>query len=176
MEIPDRVPVHLAAGSIVAYNAGLTLQDVLYDHEKIKPAWIKFLQDYDQDSADGPGFFSGKAYEILDYKVNRWPGHGLPSSQTMHQFVEKEYMQPDEYDLFMNDQFDFGLRRFLPRTWGAFEPLADVPSFSSYQGLPQRLMAMCQDPAFQKLFKAVILNLFQDLTPWAKRDAEPSSA
>jgi len=155
MEIPDRVPVHLAAGSIVAYNAGLTLQDVLYDHEKIIPAWIKFLQDYDQDSADGPGFFSGKAYEILDYKVNRWPGHGLPSSQTMQQFVEREYMQPDEYDLFMKDQFDFGLRYFLPRTWGVFEPLADVPSFSSYQGLPQRLMAMCQDPAFQKLFKAI---------------------
>jgi hypothetical protein len=155
MEIPDRVPVHLATGSIVAYNAGLTLQDVLYDCEKIKPAWIKFLQDYDQDSADGPGFFSGRAYEILDYKVNRWPGHGLPSSQTMQQFVEKEYMQPDEYDLFMKDQFDFGLRYFLPRTWGVFEPFANVPSFSSYQGLPQRLMAMCQDPVFQKLFKTI---------------------
>lgn len=155
MEIPDRVPVHIAGGSIVAYNAGLTLQDVLYDYSKIKPAWIKFLKDYDQDSADSPMFFSGKVYEILDYKVNKWPGHGLPSSQTMQQFIEKEYMQADEYDLFIKDQFDFGLRRFIPRTWGAFEPLADIPSLSSYQGLPQRLMAMCQDPAFQKLFKAV---------------------
>src|SRR4030042_6514627 len=88
MEIPDRVPVHLATGSIVAYNAGLTLQDVLYDYTKIKPAWIKFLNDYPQDTADGPGFFSRRAYEILDYKVNRWPGHGLPSNQTMQQFVE----------------------------------------------------------------------------------------
>ena len=155
MEIPDRVPVHLATGSIVAYNAGLTLQDVLYDYSKIKPAWIKFLNDYDQDSADSPGFFPARAYEILDYKVNRWPGHGLPSSQTMQQFVEKEYMQPDEYDLFMKDPFDFGLRYFTPRTWGAFEPLANIPSLSSYQGLPQRLMMMCQDPAFQKLFKAI---------------------
>ena len=155
MEIPDRVPVHIAGGSMVAYNAGLTLQDVLYDYSKIKPAWIKFLRDYDQDSADSPMFFSGRVYEILDYKVNKWPGHGLPSSQTMQQFVEKEYMLADEYDLFMKDQFDFGLRRFIPRTWGAFEPLANIPSLSSYQGLPQRLMAMCQDPAFQKLFKAV---------------------
>ena len=64
-------------------------------------------------------------------------------------------MQADEYDLFMKDQFDFGLRKFTPRTWGAFEPLANIPSLSSYQGLPQRLMAMCQDPAFQKLFKAI---------------------
>jgi len=47
MEIPDRVPVHIPGGSMVAYNAGLTLQDVLYDYDKIKPAWIKFLEDYD---------------------------------------------------------------------------------------------------------------------------------
>ena len=155
MEIPDRVPVHIPAGSIVAYNAGLTLEEVLYDYTKIKPAWIKFLQDYDVDSADGPGFFSGKVYEILDYKVFKWPGHGLPSNQTLQQFIEKEYMQADEYDLFMKDQFDFGLRYFLPRAWGVFEPFANIPPFSSYQGLPQQLMAMCQDPAFQKFFKAI---------------------
>jgi len=155
MEIPDRVPVHIPAGSIVAYNAGLTLEEVQYNYEKIKPAWIKFLQDYDQDSASGPGFFSGRVYEILDYKIYKWPGHGLPSNQTMHQFVEKEYMKADEYDLFMKDPFDFGLRYFLPRTWGVFEPFANIPPFSSYQGLPQRLMAMCQDPTFQKSFKAI---------------------
>ena len=156
LEIPDRVPLHITGGSMVAYNAGFTLEDVIYDCSKIKPAWIKFLEDYPQDTADSPMFFSAKVYEILDYKVNKWPGHGLPSSQTMQQFVEKEYMLADEYDLFMKDQFDFGLRRFIPRTWGAFEPLADIPSLSSYQGLPQRLMAMCLDPAFQKLFKAIM--------------------
>jgi uroporphyrinogen-III decarboxylase len=155
MEIPDRVPIHIAGNSMVAYNAGFTLKDVLYDPAKIKPAWIKWLQDYDQDSNDAPMFFSGKVYEILDYKVNKWPGHGLPDSATLQNFVEKEYMQADEYDLFMKDPFDFGLRKFTPRTWGAFEPLADIPSFSSYQGLPERLMMMCQDPKFMKLFKAI---------------------
>jgi len=155
MEIPDRVPVHIAGNSMVAYNAGFTLKDVLYDPDKIKIAWTKWLQDYDQDSNDAPMFFSGKVYEILDYKVNKWPGHGLPDTTTLQNFVEKEYMQADEYDLFMKDQFDFGLRHFIPRTWGAFEPLANIPSFSSYQGLPERLMAMCLDPTFQKLFKAI---------------------
>ena len=155
MEIPDRVPVHIPGGSIVAYNAGLTLKDVLYDHTKIKPAYLKWLKDYDQDSNDGPGFFSGRAYELLDYKVNKWPGHGLPDTATLHNFVEQEYMQPDEYDLLIKDPFDFGLRFFTPRTWGAFEPLASMPSMSSYQGLPQRLMGMCLDPRFQKLFKAI---------------------
>jgi uroporphyrinogen-III decarboxylase len=155
IEIPDRVPVHIPGGSIVAYNAGLTLKDVLYDHTKIKPAWIKFLRDYDIDSNDGPGFFSGKAYEILDYKVNRWPGHGLPDDQTLHQFVETEYMKADEYDIYLKDEFDFGLRYFLPRAWGAFGPFAGFPSLSSYQGLPQQLMMMAGDPRFQKFFKAL---------------------
>ncbi len=155
MEIPDRVPVHITGGSMVAYNAGYTLKDVLYDPAKIKPAFIKWLQDYDQDTNDTPMFFSGKVYEILDHKVHKWPGHGLPDTASIQNFVEKDYMQADEYDLFMKDQFDFGLRRFTPRTWGAFEPLANIPSFSSYQGLPERLMMMCLDPSFQKMFKAV---------------------
>jgi hypothetical protein len=155
METPDRVPVHIAGNSMIAYNAGFTLKDILYDPTKIKPAWTKWLRDYDQDSNDAPMFFSGKVYEILDYKVNKWPGHGLPDTATLHNFVEKEYMQADEYDLFMKDPFDFGLRRFTPRTWGAFEPLAEIPSFASYQGLPERLMMMCLDPRFQKLFKAL---------------------
>ena len=171
MEIPDRVPVHIPGGSIVAYNAGLTLQDVLYDYDKIKPAWIKFLEDYDQDSADTPMFFSGKVNEILDYKVNKWPGHGLPASQTMQQFIEKEYMQADEYDLLINDEFDFGLRHFIPRTWGAFEPLAKIPPFTSYQDLPQRLMAMCQDPEFQKMFKT-IWKASQENAKWQKAMGE----
>jgi len=171
MEIPDRVPVHIPAGSIVAYNAGMTLKEVLYDYEKIIPAWKKFLQDYDLDSADGPGLFSGKVYEILDYKVFKWPGHGLPLDQTLHQFVEKEYMQPDEYDILIKDQFDFGLRYFLPRTWGVFEPFAGAPPFTSYQGLPMQFMAMCQDPAFQKSFKA-IWEASQEFAKFQKVDAE----
>ncbi len=155
MEIPDRVPIHLAANSFVAYNNGYTLKDVLYDYSLIKPCWIKFLEEFEQDSADAPGFFAARVYEILDYKVNKWPGHGLPDNTTLPNFVEKEYMQPDEYDLFMQDPFDFGLRKFTPRTWGAFEALADMPSFASYSGLPERLMMMCQDPRFMKLFKAI---------------------
>jgi uroporphyrinogen-III decarboxylase len=155
MEIPDRVPIHLAASSFVAYNNGHTLKDILYDYSLIKPAWIKFIEEFDQDSADAPMSFSARVYEILDYKVNKWPGHGLPDTATLHNFVEKEYMRADEYDLFIKDPFDFGLRHFTPRTWGAFEPLADIPAFSSYMGIPERLMMMCQDPKFQKLFKAV---------------------
>ncbi|HTY81265.1 MAG TPA: uroporphyrinogen decarboxylase family protein [Dehalococcoidales bacterium] len=155
MEIPDRVPVHITGGSIVAYNAGYTLKDMLYDYSKVKPAYIKWLNDYDQDSNDPPMYFPAKVYEILDYRMNKWPGHGLPDTATLHNFVEQEYMQANEYDNFIKDPLDFSLRRFTPRTWGVFEPLAKLAPFSSYQGLPQRLMTVCEDPAFKKLFKAL---------------------
>ena len=78
----------------------------------------------------------------------KWPGHGLPDDAHSYQYVEGVYMKADEYDLFMKDPFDFQLRKLLPRTMGVFEPFADMPSFSSYQGLPNRLMAMCLDPQF----------------------------
>jgi uroporphyrinogen-III decarboxylase len=55
----------------------------------------------------------------------------------------------------MKDPFDFQLRYLLPRTMGAFELFAEVPSFASYQGLPQRLIAMCSDPRFEKLARAI---------------------
>jgi hypothetical protein len=155
MEIPDKVPLHIPTGSIVAYNAGLTLKEVLDDYKKIIPAWRKFLKDYDIDSADNPGIMSAKVNEILDLKTQKWPGHGLPDDASLHNFVEDEYMKADEYDHYLKDQFDFSLRCLLPRTHGIFTPFADVPPFSNYQGLPQRLMMMCQDPAFQKFFKAM---------------------
>jgi uroporphyrinogen-III decarboxylase len=156
MEIPDRVPMHLAANSFVAYNAGHTLKDVLYNYSLIKPSWIKFLEEFEQDSADAPGFFAARVYEKLDYQVNKWPGHGLPDNATLPNFVEKEYMQADEYDLFMKDPFDFGLRKFTPRTWGAFASFANFPSLSSYSGLPDRLMMLAQDPDIRKLCKAIL--------------------
>jgi uroporphyrinogen-III decarboxylase len=155
LEVPDRVPIHIPASSIVAYNAGVTFKEVLYDETKIMPAWLKFLKDFDQDTADTPMFFSGKAYEILDSRVTLFPGHGLPDDQSMQQFVEKEYMRADEYDLLLNNPFDFSLRHFTPRTWGTLEPLAKIPPFNSYMGLPERLMAMCQDPELMKMFRAI---------------------
>ena len=154
MEIPDRVPIHLG-GSFMAHNAGHTLKDVLYDYSLIYPAWKKFIEEFDQDCNDAPGLFPARVYEILGNKTIKWPGGGLPDNTMMQNFVEKEYMQPDEYDLFMNHQFDFGARYFTPRTWAAFEPLAKLAPLDSYQGLPNRLMSMALDPSFKELIKKI---------------------
>lgn len=155
MEIPDRVPCAVPTGWFPVMNAGITLKEVMYDPEKMKWAWLKFVDEYDSDTFDGTLFFQAPINELLESKTQKWPGHGLPDDAYSYQYVEGVYMEADEYDLFMKDPFDFQLRKLLPRTTGVFELFADVPSFSTYQGLPQRLIAMCQDPRFVKLARAI---------------------
>ena len=155
LELPDRVPCLLPAGNFPAYYAGIPFHEAIYEPEKMKQAWLKFLEDFDTDTFDGVPFFHGPIADLLEQQNMMWPGHGLPADARSYQYVEGEYMKADEYDLFMKDPLDFQLRYLLPRTMGAFAPFADVTSFSSWQGLPQRLMLLLNDPAFSKFVCAM---------------------
>ncbi|MCJ7605837.1 MAG: hypothetical protein MUO19_07390, partial [Dehalococcoidales bacterium] len=155
MEIPDRVPCAVPAGWFPAMNAGITLKEAMYDPDKMKWAWLKFVDEFDSDIFDGTLFFQAAVSDLLESKTQKWPGHGLPDNAHSYQYVEGEYMKADEYDLFMKDPLDFQLRKLLPREMGVFEMFADIPSFTGYQGLPQRLIALCSDPRFIKLARAI---------------------
>ena len=51
----DRVPCNLPVGYFPAAYAGYTLKDVMYDYEKQREAWLKFMYDFgDMDSFGGP--------------------------------------------------------------------------------------------------------------------------
>jgi hypothetical protein len=155
LEVPDRVPCMVPTGWFPAMNAGIPLKETMYDPEKMKYAWLKFVDEFDSDTFDGTLFFQAPISDLLESKTQKWPGHGLPDNSHSYQYVEGEYMKADEYDIFMKDPFDFQLRYLLPRTMGAFELFAEVPSFTSYRGLPQRLIALCSDPRFEKLARAI---------------------
>ena len=166
LEEPDRVPVQIPAGSFPAYYAGMTLQTIMYDYDALKKSWLKFLRDFDMDVFDSPGFiFPGRVYEILDYKLYQWPGHGLPADISMHQFVEDEYMKADEYDAFIKDPFDFSLRYFLPRAWGTLAPFSSMTRFTSALSMPFQLMSLCTRPDFQPIFQA-FRKASQELENW----------
>ncbi len=175
MEIPDRVPCMVPTGWFPAWNAGVPLKEVMYDPELMKKVWLRFVDEYDSDTFDGTLFFQAQVSDLMGAKTMKWPGHGLPDDAHSYQYIEGEYMKADEYDLFMKDPFDFQLRKLLPRTMGVFEPFKDMPSFSSHQGLPERLMIMCLDPQFQKLFKA-ISKASKCLPAWGKATAETTAA
>src|SRR3990172_9369786 len=98
VEEPDRVPVSLPAGSTPAYAYDTDYHSCSYDIEKAVKAWDKFNEEFkDADTAASPAMIlSGKIYDILDFKLYKWPGHGLPENAPGIQFVEGEYMKPNE--------------------------------------------------------------------------------
>lgn len=126
---PDRVPVIIMPSFFPYYNAGVSPQEAMYDYDKLGTAFKKFIYDFDPDShigATAPG--PGRMYDILDYKLYSWPGHGI-APEHVYQCNEDEYMKADEYDALIQDPTGYFLNRYLPRICGALQPLAMLPFF-----------------------------------------------
>jgi uroporphyrinogen-III decarboxylase len=155
---PDRVPCILPAGQFPAPYAGITVRTAMYDYEKLKRAWRKFLYDFDGDTCVIPGVSvtSGKVHEITKTRISVWPGHGLPEDAGMAQFVEGEYMKADEYDALLKDPADFFMRVYLPRTMEAYEPLRKLPPFKQAFGMPTVFLGACMQPDLQQAFQSII--------------------
>lgn len=146
---PDRVPLRLAIGSYLAPYAGITPYDLMYDHEKYRQARIQFQEEFDPDHlVVASAALPGKVYDVLDYRLYRWPGHGVPPESPL-QAIELELMKPVDYDSLIADPESFVLRTWMPRAFGAlggFERLPlflatmefpGVPGFSLPVGLPE---------------------------------------
>jgi hypothetical protein len=126
-KLPDRVPVFLMPSFFPVYNAGFTPREALYDYDKCCTAFKKLVADFAPDVQPGavmPG--PGKAYDILDYKLYSWPGHGVPPEQS-YQANEGEYMKADEYDALIDDPSNFFSSTYLPRVFGALEGFQMLP-------------------------------------------------
>jgi len=129
---PDRVPVLLIPSFAPAFYSGLTPRDVMYDYEKANQTWKKFYVDIQPDAHFGcvaPG--PGKFFDILDYKLYKWPGHGVAPEST-YQAIEGEYMKADEYDALIQDPTYFFTTAYLPRVFGALEPFKQLPNLTTY--------------------------------------------
>jgi hypothetical protein len=123
---PDRVPVSLPLGNLPLKLAGVTTYEAMYDIEKAIKANAEFNAKYGEEleSAGGGYFYSpGQVLDILDYKLYAWAGHGIAKDGTTWQFIEGEYMTADEYDDLIRDPSDFWIRTYMPRVFGALEPL-----------------------------------------------------
>jgi hypothetical protein len=119
MKKPERVPIIPWWGVYPAEYGGITVEEAMYDYDKLGLAWKKFNADFVTDglvtcSLIGPG----KVFEILDYKIYRWPGHGTPPNRS-YQCIDAEYMTADEYDIFITDPSNYFMRFYLPRAFGA---------------------------------------------------------
>ncbi len=137
--ITDRVPVMLELSYFPAKYTGISFAAAYYDYDSWLHAYCKTVQDFEPDITQIQTFFPGTIYELLDPKQLSLPGKGM-STQHAQQFIEGEYMKAGEYDAFLEDRTDFMLRCYLPRIFGALEPMNKLPPFwkttSGYRGVP----------------------------------------
>ena len=156
-KLPDRVPVCILPSLWPVSYGGLTPQEAMYDYDKCIAAFRKFTLDFEPDWHMGPAAPGpGKFYEILDYKLYAWPGHGV-SPEHSYQCLEGEYMKPEEYDIFLMDPSLYFMNFYLPRVFGALNGFTMLPPLTgilemygvAYNFIPYAL------PPVQETFKAL---------------------
>jgi len=173
LEEGDRVPCMLPVGYFPAYHAGYDLKTVMYDYEKQRDAWLKFMHDFgDMDTFSGPGLvLPAPALEIINHKMHKWPGHGVADNVAMYQFVEGEYIKADEYDTLIKDPTDFWLRTFMPREAGAFAPLAKLPHLTPFIGIPIFYLSAFGNPEIQSALKTM-MQAGDEIVKWQRITGE----
>jgi uroporphyrinogen-III decarboxylase len=156
LEKPDRVPVMIPVQFFPSVYAGYNLGTVMHDYGKLKEAWLKFLHDFEMDSFLPPSLvLPARVFEMIDFKLIRWPGHSLPDSTPSYQYVEGEYMPPEEYDLLINDPADYLQRYFLPRSVGALEAFRKMSPLTPFVAIPVGYVAQFADPEIQKAYETL---------------------
>ncbi len=130
---PDRVPVNLPVGNLPLKMAGIDAYTAMYEPEKAIEANRIFNEKYGEElEYTAYSFFiPGQVLDLLDYKLYAWPGHGLAKDGTTWQYKEGEYMTADEYDDLIRDPSDFWIRKWMPRAFGAFEPMGMFQPFTN---------------------------------------------
>lgn len=170
---PDRVPCLPWVAGFIATHAGISPHDVMYDYNKLKMAYWKYVADFQPEYNVFSGSFNpGTVFDRLDYKVYSWPGHGVPEDRPF-QTVEKEFMEASEYDDFISDPEAYYLRTYMPRAFGALGPLGMLPPLYATMELPfvPAFFVPLGLPEVQKAFQAM-LDAGKEALRWATAMAE----
>jgi hypothetical protein len=156
LEEPDRVPVMMPVEFYPALYAGANLKKVMYDYDELKRAWLKFMRDFEMDSFIAPSLvFPGPVMEMIDYKLEKWPGHGLADDAPIYQYIEGEYMLPEEYDALIRDPADYLLRYFLPRSSGAFSAFKKLGPMTPFVAIPVWYISQFGDPEIRQAYQTL---------------------
>ncbi len=133
---PDRVPTLSPASFLPCFIYGVNCREFMYDIDLAVDTWLRFAGEYPSDLMKGPSYCGiGRAMELLDYRLYKWPGHGL-NDNVSFQAVEGEWMKAEEYEALIEDPSDFWLRSYLPRIFGLMEPFSSLAPLNGIIELP----------------------------------------
>jgi hypothetical protein len=122
---PDRVPIFLGLGFLLAEMGGITKQELYENPAKAQELLEAAARRFEPDSLMGAWHTPGPS-QVLGDRMTKWPGHGLGPNGSF-QFNEDEFMKADDYDDFLADPADWAIRVYLPRAFKSLEGLAMLP-------------------------------------------------
>ena len=128
---PDRVPLIMPIGYMLAELGGITKQQLLADPDRSQELLEQAALHFQPDSIHGPMPFDPTPYLLLGDRMTAWPGHGLDEN-TQFQFVESEFMKAEDYDAFLDDPTDWVIRTYLPRAFEKLDGFATMPPLSLF--------------------------------------------
>lgn len=139
MEKTDRVPVMPSFQTFPYLWAGYTMAEVMYDLEKAKDAYRKFLNRFQPDMALGITAVSagqGPIMDIVGATQFRWAGQegGKVPERSIFQYIERTFLEEEEYPELLSDRSGWVLNKWLPRVYTSLEGLKNfnIPMMSSY--------------------------------------------
>ncbi len=127
---PDRIPISLGAGYLLAEYGGITHREQQDNFEKAQDLLEKFALEFEPDTVMGL-YNSPRPSVALGDRMTKWPGNGLPDTGSF-QYVETEFMKGEDYDAFLRDPSDWTVRTYLPRAFKELEGLRDLPPLSLF--------------------------------------------
>jgi hypothetical protein len=148
---PDRIPLLIRLGYLLAEMGNMTRLEVHQNPAKAAAEMIKIARRFQPDDISGVGG-SPEPSRILGDQSTKWPGYGLGENGSF-QYHEQEFMKAEDYDDFIEDPADWALRAFLPRVFSELEGLTLLPRLGmmamGYYGLVFNLGALL-DPRMVK--------------------------
>lgn len=127
---PDRVPTAFFSTFWIARYGGITYRQAMYDYDRVSQLVRQAVLELQPDLFALPHQISllGPVMDRLGFRQLQWPGHGTDEN-VGYQYLDKEYMKPEEYEEYLLDPTGFFLTKYLPRVGEAFEGLAELPLF-----------------------------------------------
>ena len=112
---PDRVPVYFPCETWLASYSGYTIQEMIYDYDKIVAATEKTIKDFQWDCIWPPlGVWPAAVFDAVGQTQYLLAGGGIAPEST-YQFPDVSPMQPEDYPEFIADPFAFIVEKILPR-------------------------------------------------------------
>ncbi len=145
-EKPDRVPIRPFVAEFTAKYAGYSCQDVAHDYNKAFDAVCRCAKDFDWDAmVPNMVYVWTGLTQAIGMKYYGIPGIDIPAD-TGFQYREppedNAFMQPDEYDLLIEDPVDFLYNVWLPRASTEVSTIGEPTTYQNNLSFVKGGMAM----------------------------------